>query len=50
MLDTSKLLDRRYITRGTWIYLTGLLVRLGARIPLLLIAGALMVPRSTGNS
>jgi O-antigen/teichoic acid export membrane protein len=39
MLDTSKLLDRRYINRGTWIYLTGLLVRLGARIPLLLIAG-----------
>jgi O-antigen/teichoic acid export membrane protein len=39
MLDTSKLLDRRYINRGTWVYLTGLLVRLGARIPLLLIAG-----------
>lgn len=39
MLDTAKLLDRRYINRGTWVYLTGLLVRLGARIPLLLIAG-----------
>ncbi|MHB1206607.1 MAG: lipopolysaccharide biosynthesis protein [Rhodospirillaceae bacterium] len=49
MLSTSKLLDRRYINRGTWIYLTGLLVRLGARIPLLLIAGRAYGPALYGE-
>ncbi len=48
-MDTSKLLDRRYITRGTWVYLTGLLVRLGARIPLLLIAGRAYGPTLYGE-
>src|SRR5690349_20600673 len=49
MVDTSKLLDRRYINRGTWVYLTGLLVRLGARIPLLFIAGRAYGPTLYGE-
>lgn len=49
MVDTPKLLDRRYINRGTWVYLTGLLVRLGARIPLLLIAGRAYGPTLYGE-
>ena len=48
-VDTPKLLDRRYINRGTWIYLTGLLVRLGARIPLLFIAGRAYGPALYGE-
>ena len=48
-VDTPKLLDRRYINRGTWIYLTGLLVRLGARVPLLFIAGRAYGPALYGE-
>ena len=40
-MDSEKHQDRRYITRGSWIYLSGLILRLGARVPLLLIAGRL---------
>ena len=40
-MDSAKHQDRRYITRGSWIYLSGLILRLGARVPLLLIAGRL---------
>ena len=49
MVDTPKLLDRRYINRGTWVYLTGLLIRLGARIPLLFIAGRAYGPTLYGE-
>lgn len=31
--------DHGYISRGAWIYISGLLLRLGARLPMLLIAG-----------
>src|SRR3954471_15736964 len=41
VMDSAKHQDRRYITRGSWIYLSGLILRLGARVPLLLIAGRL---------
>lgn len=40
-MDSAKHHDRRYITRGSWVNLSGLIVRLGARVPLLLIAGRL---------
>jgi len=31
--------DHGHISRGSWIYISGLLLRLGARLPMLLIAG-----------
>src|SRR5690348_8462678 len=40
-VDTHHKHDRSYISRGSWVYLSGLILRLGARIPLLLIAGHL---------
>lgn len=40
-MDSAKQQDRRYISRGSWVYLSGLILRLGARVPLLFIAGRL---------
>src|SRR5436305_3591537 len=41
VMHSAKQQARRYITRGSWVYLSGLILRLGARVPLLLIAGRL---------
>ncbi len=41
--------DHGYISRGFWIYISGLLLRLGARLPMLLIAGRAYGPALYGE-
>ena len=41
--------DHGYISRGSWIYISGLLLRLGARLPMLLIAGRAYGPALYGE-
>ncbi len=41
--------DHGHISRGSWIYISGLLLRLGARVPMLLIAGRAYGPTLYGE-